>query len=98
VTDTTDDGGGTFNSTALSLGSNAVFQDYLNLAAAASDGAENAVTSYFAFGGNTYVVADNDDGTSFTNGVDAVVELTGVVDLSTATLVTAANVETLTIA
>jgi S-layer protein len=75
-----------FNRTKLSLGDTAVFQDYANLAAASLTGASTGVISWFQFGGNTYVVEDLSNLASFENGVDLVVKLTGLVDLSTASI------------
>ena len=71
---------------ATTLGAAATFDQYLN-AAADQDGSTNAVAEWFQFEGNTYVVISNDDGTGgasagFTDGTDAVVQLTGLVDLS----------------
>lgn len=80
----TDRGTETFATTKLSLGGTAVFQDYLNLAAA-GDGSTNGAMSWFQFGSNTYVVQDLSAAGSFVNGTDIVVELTGMIDLSTAT-------------
>ena len=78
-------GAETFATTKLALGGTAVFQDFLNLAAAAGDGNVNAAISWFQFGGNTYVVQDISAGFTFVNGTDMVVELTGLVNLATAT-------------
>jgi S-layer protein len=75
----------TFNTTKLSLGDTAVFQDFANLAAAGT-GAVNGAISWFQFAGNTYIVEDLSAGASFVNGVDVVVKLTGLVDLSSASL------------
>ena len=80
----TDLGTETFATTKLALGGTAVFQDYLNLAAAGVGNA-NAAISWFQFGGNTYVVQDVSAGSTFVNGTDMVVELTGLVNLATAT-------------
>jgi Ca2+-binding RTX toxin-like protein len=74
----------TFTAAKLSLGATAVYQDYLNFAAA-GNGITNANISWFQFGGNTYAVEDMSAGSSFVNGTDLVVSLTGLVDLSTAT-------------
>ena len=74
-----------WNSTAIALAGTASFSDYLN-AASAGDGSTNAAISWFAFGGNTYIVEDASAGASFVAGTDAVVALTGVVDLSAASL------------
>ncbi|MCF7988208.1 MAG: tandem-95 repeat protein [Methylovulum sp.] len=74
----------TFTAAKLSLGATAVYQDYLNFAAA-GNGSAHANISWFQFGGNTYAVEDMSAGSSFVNGTDLVVSLTGLVDLSTAT-------------
>jgi S-layer protein len=81
------------DATALTLGTNltgtlgttAVFQDYLN--AAVKTAAAHQI-DWFQWNGDTYVVDAVDGGTatSFTNGTDVVVKLTGTVDLTHATL------------
>jgi S-layer protein len=73
----------TFNTTALTLGDTAVFQDFANLACA-GNGSTNGIISWFQFAGNTYIVEDLSDSAVFVNGIDVVVKLTGLVDLSTA--------------
>jgi S-layer protein len=61
----------------------AVFQDYAN-AAMNSIGINDV--AWFQYGGNTYIVMDAGlDSTTFTNGEDFVVRLTGLVDLTGAT-------------
>jgi len=73
-------------STAISLGAAAGFSDYLNEAANDS-GSVNSVIQWFTYGGNTYIVQDASSGSStFVDGTDIVVEITGVVTLSGATL------------
>jgi S-layer protein len=74
-----------FNTTKLSLADTATFQNYLDLAAAA-DGGTNGIISWFQFGGNTFVVEDNTSGASYTVASDLIVRLTGLVDLSVASL------------
>lgn len=79
-------GADSFVSAAVTLGDTAVFQDYANAAINAL-GAEDA--GWFQFGGNTYVVVDittggGSNGTTFENGEDFIVKLTGLVDLSQA--------------
>lgn len=72
----------TFTSAKLALGDTAVFQDFANLAIASTD--TGAIT-WFQFGGNTYVVENiSNSATSFQNGTDIIVKLTGNIDLSTA--------------
>lgn len=79
----------------ITLGGAATFDQYLDSAAAGDGtvGGVGALVTWFQFGGDTYVVVDNGAGASFTSGSDAVIKLTGTVDLSTATL--AAEVLTL---
>ncbi|WP_417660018.1 DUF4214 domain-containing protein [Pseudidiomarina sp.] len=79
----TDLGNETFNKNAITLGGTAVFQDYLNEAAKGTSAVDGAI-SWFQFGGNTYVVEDVSAGTSFVNGSDSVVQLTGLVNLTNA--------------
>lgn len=75
----------TFNTAAISLGTNATFADYLD-SGTATAGSEGEL-SWFQFGGNTYIVQDNSSNTTFdvANG-DIVVELVGLLDLSTMTV------------
>ncbi|MEK7259739.1 MAG: hypothetical protein AAB211_08055 [Pseudomonadota bacterium] len=75
-----------FNTTKLSLADTAAFQDYLNLAAAGDGGTANGIISWFQFGGNTFVVEDMTAGASYTVATDLIVKLTGLVDLSVASL------------
>lgn len=72
-----------FKSAKVDLGATAVFQDLAN-AAVASLGINEA--GWFQVGGDTYVVMDAgaNSTTTFTNGEDLVVKLTGLVDLSNA--------------
>lgn len=77
-----DKGVETFAAAKLTLGATAVFQDFVNLAAV-GDGSTNGVISWFQFNGDTYVVEDRSSGASFLNGVDIVVKLTGLIDLTT---------------
>jgi len=72
---------------AVSLGDTAAFADFLN-AAAAGNGGANALVKWFQFGGDTYVVLDNDAANTYQNGVDSIIKLTGLVNLATATLTT----------
>lgn len=83
--------GQSFATTKLTLGSTAVFADYLNLASSGNVtlAAGTTAVSHFQFAGDTYVVADVSAATSFVNGADMVVKLTGIVDLSTAVISTA---------
>lgn len=81
-------GAASFASAKVTLGDTAVFQDYANAAmnalVQAVPGTDVAV-GWFQFGGNTYVVADaGAESTTFVNGQDLVVKLTGLVDLTNA--------------
>jgi S-layer protein len=81
-----DKGTETFNDEAINLaGGTAVFQDYLDTATA-GDGSTDSALSWFEFGGDTFVVADNSTEATFVGGADAVVQLTGSVDLSETTV------------
>ena len=75
------------NATQITLPSTAAFADYLN-AASAADGSTNSKVSWFQYLGNTYIVEDNAALTTFSNGVDSVIALTGLQDLSNDTLAT----------
>jgi S-layer protein len=68
-----------FKASKVVLDSVAVFQDYANAAIKATAAGD---VSWFQIGGNTYVVENIAHGTSFTNGTDIIVKLTGAVDLS----------------
>jgi S-layer protein len=62
---------------------------YLDAAVAANNAAAAGFVEWFQFGGNTFVVRDNDTAGSDTAGYtateDSVIEITGLVDLSAAT-------------
>lgn len=73
--------GNAFTTAAVTVGGNAVFQDYLDTAASTADTA-----SWFQFNNNTYLVGSANGTGGFTNGVDTVVEITGLVDLSNSTI------------
>jgi len=96
-----DKGNETFTSTKVVLGDTAVFQDYANaVATAAGNASTDGAIGWFQFNNNTYVVAILHDASgvannnnvvaaganAFLNGTDIVVKLTGLIDLSTATL------------
>ncbi|WP_086465744.1 beta strand repeat-containing protein [Oceanibaculum nanhaiense] len=72
----------TFTTAAITLASTAAFADFLQ--ASAAGGADRVV--WFQFGGDTYLVQDVTAGATFTNGADQVVKLSGLIDLSTATI------------
>ena len=73
-------------SNAITLGGAATFVNYLNAAAAQNDaGSTNAYMKWFQFSGNTYIVVDNDDAVTFQDGIDSVIELVGLIDLSNST-------------
>lgn len=82
------------------MGANATFANYLDAAAATDLSAASALTpsliKWFQFGGDTYIVVDNAlvssgntiDTTTFQDGVDSVIRLTGLIDLSVSTVAT----------
>lgn len=72
----------------VSLGDAATLAQYLDAAAATNTGAVAALVKWFQFGGDTYVVVDNSNNTTFTSGTDSVIKLTGTVDLSTSSVAT----------
>lgn len=72
--------------TKITLGGASSFANYLDAAAAANDGGTDSVVHWFTYNGNTYVVIDNDDAVTFQDGVDQVVELTGIHNLATSTV------------
>ena len=78
-----------FNTAAVTLAGNSTFAQYLDAAVAQTAVTVNTAINHFQFGGNTYVVVDNNDGAgadtaTYTDAEDTVVEITGLVDLSTA--------------
>ncbi|MCI5106610.1 MAG: hypothetical protein MRY76_07860 [Pseudomonadales bacterium] len=72
---------------AITLAGTAVFQDYLD-AAAAGDGSAAGLVNWFQFGGDTYIVVDNEAAATFQNAGDHVLKLTGAIDLSGADIAT----------
>ena len=85
---TANDGGGLAAAALgakITLGGASSFANYLDAAAAGSAGGTDSVIKWFQFNGNTYIVVDNSNAVTFQDGGDQVVELVGLVDLSTAT-------------
>ena len=82
-----DKGNETFSSTkvALATGVAETLANYAN-AAAAGDGSTNGIIKWFQFDGNTYVVQDVSFSSSFVDGADILVKLTGLIDLSNSAL------------
>jgi len=80
-----DKGTETFTTAKITLGDTAVFSDYLNQAAS-GNGGTNGIITWFQFNSNTFVVQDIHADATFKDGTDFVVKLTGLVDLSTATV------------
>ena len=71
------------------LADTAAFADYL-AATTAADASAAALVNWFQYGGNTYIVVDDEAAASnvFDNGVDSVIKLTGLVDLTRSTTAT----------
>ncbi len=88
-----------FNPNKIVLSSSSTFQDYANAAIAQGGNAASAAKgAWFAFNGDTYYVQSQHNGVSapsFQNGVDFIVRLSGVVDLSMAGFNSDGNVLTL---
>jgi S-layer protein len=72
-----------FSASKVTQADTAVFQDYVN---AAMNASASSAVSWFQYLNNTYVVMDqaSTNSTTFINGEDFVVRMTGLVDLSTA--------------
>jgi len=81
-------GANTFNSSKVTLQDTAVFQDYAN---AAINNTNAGDITWFQLGGNTYVIQNVADGSSFNNAQDIIVRITGLVDLSTASFSSSAD-------
>jgi len=79
-------GVGTFNATAVNVTSAPDFQSALNLAAASTGAGD---VTYFQQGGNTYLVVDTNNGTTFDAATDAVIKITGLVTLTANDIVVA---------
>jgi hypothetical protein len=77
-----------FVTAKVTLGGTAVLQDLANAAIAHT---ANGDVSWFQTGGNTYVVENVNDGSSFLNGTDVIVKITGLVDLSGAAFSSSEN-------
>ena len=80
----------TFTTAKVPLAGTAVFQDYANAVIQAGGNASvNGAFGWFQFSGDTYLVESLHDAsgvnTSFVNGTDAIIKLSGLIDLSTAT-------------
>jgi S-layer protein len=86
--DSADAGTVVFSSSAVGLAPTAVFQDYANEAVNLL-GADTNDAAWFQFGDNTYIVQSGADHSAtgtpdFQNGTDSIIQLTGLVDLSSA--------------
>ncbi len=82
--DTIDTEATAFNSSKVALAANATFAQYLDAAILATEAQDNAA-SWFQFGGNTFLVNEGTDAsTTYDDADDAVIGITGLVDLSTA--------------
>jgi hypothetical protein len=83
-------GAATFAHAQVTLADTAVFQDYANAVVDAGGNASvNPSLGWFQWGGDTYLVASEHDASAahgFVSGVDLIVKLAGLLDLSTASL------------
>ena len=71
------------NATKIVLAATAVFQDYLD--AASATGIPNGTVSAFDFGGNTYLVENNNAAITYQNGIDSVIQLVGIHTIAAST-------------
>lgn len=72
--------GGVFTASGqVVLGQGSSFSDYVTTATAGAGGG-NSIISWFQFGGDTYIVADNTDG-DYDAATDVVIRLTGSINL-----------------
>jgi S-layer protein len=70
-----------YNATAVDVSIASSIVEAANIASSA-DGSSNAQVKWFQFGGNTYVVEDRSASTSFVDGTDMIIKISGQVDLS----------------
>lgn len=68
-----------FIAAKITQSSNAVFMNFVDAAIASTDTGD---VSWFQYNGNTYVIDNVNNGTTFLNGTDKIVEITGLIDLS----------------
>lgn len=76
----------TFGSSRISLDDGATLDQFLDEAANGTVAAAHAILRWFQFENNTYLVNDRSTEEEFQAGVDQVIVLSGLVDLSSATL------------
>ncbi len=68
-----------FQQTRVILGETAVYQHYTD---AAANSLSKGGIAWFQYGSDTYIVEKISEGVNFQNGVDVVLKLTGLIDLS----------------
>ncbi|WP_187759138.1 hypothetical protein, partial [Campylobacter fetus] len=68
------------------------FSDILDLAAAGSNAETNAILKYFHFDGDTYIVADNKNATTFQDTEDTLIKLAGIHELTSNASTTTATI------
>jgi S-layer protein len=73
----------------ITLGGASSFTTYLNAACAGDGNTANTVLSWFQFDGNTYIVEDTSVAATFQDGADTVIQLAGLVTLTTSTIASA---------
>ena len=77
-------GAAIFTQAAVNVSTATTLDAAKNLAAA-GDGGTASIITWFQFEGNTYVVADSTNGSTYTEATDATVKLVGLIDLSSCT-------------
>ncbi|QQF51312.1 DUF4214 domain-containing protein [Campylobacter fetus subsp. venerealis] len=68
------------------------FSDILDLAAAGSNAETNSILKYFHFDGDTYIVADNKNDTTFQDTGDTLIKLAGIHELTSNASTTTATI------
>lgn len=84
----------TFTTTKVDVAAAVSLDAAVNLATATNVAADAAAVKWFQYGGNTFVVQDLSSATELATG-DVIVKLTGLLDLSTASVTTGAGADVL---
>lgn len=85
-----DVGDSAFTTTAVDVSAAVSLDAAVDLAVAGTSGNTDAEVKWFVYGGNTYITVDGSASTSLAATADQIIKLSGVLDLSTSTMTTAA--------
>jgi len=96
--DTIHNGTMVWTSTEIELGSSATLLNYLDNAVSNNAGNSHTKAKWFRFGGDTYMTFDQGSGTTWTDGTDFLIKMTGSHDISGLTADVADGANTFTIA